>query len=160
MPVRSTADWRHHREVRHGEVANVVGQHNCAVRTSGSGDERIRRVDRATPFGEGALVAARTPSGFAAGIEETQTFEERVCGPAFIWADSSLDLGDAHAARAEIVPVGEKIEQKRGDCPLSPQMRDQDGGVEEVATQEAGSASERRSWRTQSSVVRRSRHSG
>jgi hypothetical protein len=89
-------------QVAHREVVGVVGQQDGAMCSRRSGDERVRGVDRLSPLGTLALVAAGATSGLSIGDEEPEPVEERL---------RALPLALPQATVASVWPSASKRHQ-------------------------------------------------
>lgn len=122
-----------------------------------SRDERIRGVDRLPPRGECGLIAARSLRRLTRRIEKAEPSEKTGGRFPLRGTHASDQLGDRHTRRREVVPAREDAQQCPAHALVPAQMRHEDGRVE----QERGQVrSERRTFRTQAFVARRSRHCG
>ena len=128
------------------------------MRSGGTGDERVGRVDRAAAPFELGLVAPGPHRRLPRRLEEVKAAQQIGRGFPLLGTDASLDLGDIDAARPKRVATGQKVEQQAGRRIVAAEVGDQNGRVDQVEAQAGDSV--RRVLRTQAAAARRSRQCG
>lgn len=89
-------------------MLDVVREDDRAVGSRSTGNQCIGRVNRATPLLPLPLIATGSGCGLPSRIQESQPRQQMRRDAPFGGPNPTFDLSDVHAARSQIMSVGEQ----------------------------------------------------